>query len=63
MRLPTAHAGRLYAGEYRELGIKLRELARTYVFPGSKRSLLRLARAFDRRAAHFDTKAAGGGRP
>ena len=44
MRLPTAPAGRLYAGEYRELGIKLRELARTYVFPGSKRSLLRLSR-------------------
>jgi len=50
------------SADYRELGIKLRELARTSVFPGSRRSLLRLAGAFDRRAAYFDTKAEGGGR-
>jgi hypothetical protein len=49
--------------EYRELGSKLRELARASFFPGPRRSLSRLAAAFDRRAAHFDTKAAGGGRP
>jgi hypothetical protein len=41
------------ATEYRELGSKLRELARASVFPGPRRSLSRLAAAFDRRAAHF----------
>jgi hypothetical protein len=49
--------------EYTELGSKLRELARASIFPGPRRSLMRLAGSFDRRAAHFDAKAAGGGRP
>ena len=47
------------ATEYRELGSKLRELARAAIFPGPRRSLMRLAGSFDRRAAHFDSKAAG----
>jgi hypothetical protein len=51
------------AAEYRELRDKLRELARACAFPGSRRSLMQLAGSFDRRAAYFDTKAAGQGRP
>jgi hypothetical protein len=44
---------------YRELGGKLRELARTCVYPGPRRSLARLAGAFDRRAANFHAKGTG----
>lgn len=40
--------------EYRELAGKLREQARACIFPGPRRSLLRLAVSFDHRAAHFD---------
>lgn len=49
--------------EYREMATKLRELARTSIFPGSRRSLLRLAVSFDDRAAHFDCQAAREGAP
>ena len=51
------------SAQYRELSDKLRELARACAFPGPRRSLMRLAGVFDRRAAHFDAKAAGEGRP
>jgi len=51
------------AAEYRELGTKLSELSRASVFPGPRRTLSRLAGSFDRRAAHFDAKAAGQDRP
>ena len=44
--------------EYRELAGKLRELARACLFPGPRRSILRLAKSFDVRAAHFDCEAA-----
>jgi hypothetical protein len=44
--------------EYREVAGKLRELARACIFPGPRRSLLRLAVSFDYRAAHFDCQAA-----
>jgi len=55
------HASTLHraSAEYRELAGKFRELARTCIFPGPRRSLLRLAGSFDRRAAHFDSQAAG----
>jgi hypothetical protein len=36
----------------------IRELARACIFPGPRRSLLRLAVSFDHRAAHFDCQAA-----
>jgi hypothetical protein len=42
------------SAEYPELAVKLRELARAYVFPGPRQSLLSLAVSFDLRAAHFD---------
>ena len=44
------------AAEYRKLSGKLRELARACAISGSRRSLSRLAAAFDRRATHFDGK-------
>ncbi len=47
------------AAEYRELGYKLRELARASFFPGPRRSLKRLAGSFDRRAAHFRRQSLG----
>jgi len=46
------------AAEYRDLAGRLRELARTCIYPGSRRSLLRLAGSFERRAAHLDSRAA-----
>jgi hypothetical protein len=49
--------------EYRELAGKLRELARVCLFPGPRRSLLRLAGSFDVTAAHFDCEAAREGAP
>jgi hypothetical protein len=49
--------------EYRELAGKLRELARVCIFPGPRRSLLRLAISFDGRATHFDCEAARKGAP
>jgi hypothetical protein len=49
--------------EYRELASKLRELARACIFPGPRRSLLRLAVSLDHRAAHFDCQAAREGAP
>jgi len=51
------------SAEYRDLASKLRELARACIFPGPRRSLLRLAGSFDRRAAHFDCRATPGGAP
>jgi len=46
------------SGEYRELAVRLRELARACLFPGPRRSLLQLAVSFDVRAAHFDCETA-----
>jgi hypothetical protein len=51
------------SAEYRELAGKLRKLARACLFPGPRKSLLRLAISFDVRAAYFDCEAEREGAP
>ena len=43
--------------QYREMSIKLRELARLCRFAYGRRELLQLAAVFNRRADHFDSRA------
>lgn len=51
------------SAEYRDLAVKLRELARACVFPGPRRSLVQLGGSLDRRATHFDCRATPEGAP
>jgi hypothetical protein len=44
------------SAEYREIAGEIRQLARRYRFPGSRRDLLQLAASLDRKADFFDSR-------
>jgi hypothetical protein len=46
-------------GHYREMAARLRELARETRSPGIRRELIDLARRYDRRGDHFDSRSIG----
>jgi hypothetical protein len=46
------------SGHYCEMARKLRAIAREAHFAGARREILKLATTYDRRAAHFDRRAA-----
>jgi hypothetical protein len=46
---------------YREMALKLRDLARRFRFPGARQELLDLALRYERRADYLDTRNASAG--
>jgi hypothetical protein len=56
MEEPGTMAPRLDSQHYRELAIKLRELARQCRFPGARHEILVLASQYEGRANHLDTR-------
>src|SRR5215472_10574996 len=53
---PPISAGFPSGGNYREMAVKIRELARQCRQTYGRRELLQLAAVFDRRADHFDSR-------
>ena len=60
MEEPQANAAPSDSEHYREMAIKLRELAREFRFPGTRRELLDLAVRYEQRAGSLDARSAAG---
>jgi len=56
MEEPGTRAPRLDSQHYRELAIKLRDIARQCRFPGARREILDLASRYEVRADHLYTR-------
>jgi len=60
MEEPQANAAPSDSEHYREMARKLRELAREFRFPGTRRELLDLALRYERRADSLDARSVAG---
>lgn len=58
MEEPQPSGTRPDSEHYREMGRKLRELAREFRFPGARQELLDLAARYERRADSLDARSA-----